>query len=155
MHTIRFYPLGNADTCLFELSGGKMLLFDYANRGNQNDEKEKRIDLPTSIRERLSALKKSEFDVVAFTHADDDHIHGSSEFFYLEHAEKYQSKERVKIKDLWVSAAMIVEEGVDDEARILRAEARYRFKQGKGIRVFSRPEPLREWLSEQGIALED
>jgi hypothetical protein len=30
------------------------------------------------------------YDVVAFTHLDDDHICGSFSFFYLEHASKYR-----------------------------------------------------------------
>jgi hypothetical protein len=56
--------------------------------------------------------------VVAFTHLDKDHIGGASDFFYLEHATKYQDKNRIEIKTLWVPAAAIVEEGTEDEARI-------------------------------------
>jgi len=139
---------------MLELADGRILLFDYANMRDSDDKKDKRIDLPEVLGDRLKALKKTEFDVVAFTHADDDHIHGSSEFFFLQHAEKYQSEDRVKIKELWVPAAMIIEEGVEDEAKILRAEARHRLKQGKGIRVFSRPELLEDWLKAQKLTLE-
>ncbi|MDP8238822.1 MAG: hypothetical protein P9X24_07015 [Candidatus Hatepunaea meridiana] len=155
MHTITFYPLGNADTCLFELANGKLLLFDYADVRDPKDKEDKRIDLHASLKEKLQALDRSNMDVVAFTHADDDHIHAMSEFFYLEHAKKYQGDERIRIDELWVPASVIIEEGAEDEAKILRAEARYRLKQGEGIRVFSRPERLAKWLETSGIKLED
>lgn len=154
MHTATFYPIGNADTCLIELEKGKKLLFDYANMRDPDDESDKRIDVASELKSVLEAASRDYLDVVAFTHCDDDHIHGSSEFFYLEHAEKYQSEDRIKINELWVTSAMILEEGVDDEARILRAEARYRLIQGKGIHVFSRPEALADWLAENGVSLD-
>ena len=51
---------------------------------------------------------------------------------------------------------LITEQGPDDdEARILQKEARHRFREGKGIRVFSRPERLRQWCEENGIKLDD
>ena len=56
---------------------------------------------------------------------------------------------------MWVPAALIVEEGSDDHTRIIRAEARHRFLNKKGIRVFSRPEHLEEWLEGQGENLDD
>ena len=37
---------------------------------------------------------------------------------------------------------------MEDECQILRAEARYRLIRGEGIRVFSRPEALADWLEE-------
>jgi len=155
MHKVTFFPLGNADCCRIDLSGGRKLLFDYAATKDLNDKKDLRIDLPKALREDLVAAKRDSFDVVAFTHLDDDHICGSSDFFYLEHATKYQDGKRIKITELWVPAAAIVEEGCDDEARIIRAEARHRLKEGKGIRVFSRPDLLKDWLSEQGLSLEN
>src|SRR5262249_48363466 len=83
-----------------------------------------------------------------------DHICGSTEFFYLRHAEKYQDDERVKIDEMWVPAAAITEEGLTGEAKILRTEARHRLKEGEGIRVFSRPEALKAWLEGEGLTLE-
>lgn len=153
MHKLTFYPLGNADCCKIDLSNGQKLLFDYAH--TRDDEDDTRIDLAKVLREDLEADERDYFDVVAFTHADDDHIRGSSDFFYLEHDKKYQSKDRIKIKELWVPAAMITEVGSEDEARILRSEAGFRLKQGKGIRVFSRPERLKEWLEKGGLTIED
>jgi len=154
MHTVTFYPLGNADSYLVELEKGKKLLFDYANMRDPEDESDRRIDLAAELRSVLETSDRNYFDVVAFTHADDDHVHGASEFFYLEHADKYQSDERIKISELWVPAAMILEDGLEDEARILRAEARQRLIEGKGIRIFSRPDALASWLEEHGLTLD-
>ena len=78
--------------------------------------------------EDLESADKSDFDVTAFTHLDDDHVCGASDFFYLEHAEKYRVNGRPKIGELWVPAAALVEEGLEGDARIIRSEARYRFK---------------------------
>lgn len=30
MHIVRFFPIGNADTCLIELANGRRVLFDFA-----------------------------------------------------------------------------------------------------------------------------
>jgi len=155
MHKMTFYPLGKADCCKIDLANGKKLLFDYADMRDDEDEKDLRIDLSKVLKDDLKDAKRYDFDVVAFTHADDDHIHGFSEFFYLEHAKKYQDEDRIKIKDLWVPAAIITEEGVDDEARILRAEAQHRLRKGKGIRVFSRPDRLKDWLKDNRLTIED
>lgn len=154
MHKLNFYPLGNADTCLIELEKGKMLLFDYANLRDPDNDSDLRIDLATELRNTLEVAKRDYLDVVAFTHGDDDHIHGAPEFFHLEHADKYQGEGRVKIRELWVPAAMILEEGVFDDCKILRAEARHRLKTGQGIRVFSRPEALADWLKANGTTIE-
>jgi hypothetical protein len=154
MHKATFFPLGNADSYLIELQQGKKILFDYANLRDPEDESDRRADLAVELREVLEAADRDYLDVVAFTHADDDHIHGAGEFFHLDHADKYQSNGRIKINELWVPAAMILEDGLDDDARILRAEARHRLIKGAGIRVFSRPEALAEWLESQDLTLD-
>ena len=125
MHKLTFYPLGNADCCLIDLDGGKKMLFDYANMRNPEDEGDLRCDLPVLICENLEASSRDYFDVVAFTHLDEDHYKGATEFFWLDHAQKYQDEDRIKIKTLWVPAAMITETSLDkEEARVLRKEAR-------------------------------
>ena len=154
-HTLTFYPLGNADTCLIELAEKRPLLFDYANTRSSDDPNDRRVDLPNEIRDRLKVLGRDDVDVLAITHLDQDHIAGVSEFFHLDHAAKYQGGDRVKIQDLWVPAAAITEtrENLSSEGRIVQAEARYRLKQGDGIRVFSRPDALKDWLAEQGLTV--
>lgn len=151
MHRVTFFPLGNADSCLIELSNGKKVLFDYADTHDSEDDEDCRCDLEKEIRDRV----KEKIDIVAFTHLDNDHIKGSSKIFWLEHAKKYQGEDRIKINKLWVPAAVLTEAAPDDEeAKIIQKEARYRFKEGKGIRVFSRPSKLKEWCEKNDIDFE-
>jgi len=71
--------------------------------------------------------------------------------FHLEHAAKYQGGDRIKIGTMWVPASAILEEGLEGQARTLRAEARHRLLKGEGIRVFSRPDALDDFLREHDI----
>lgn len=155
MHKISFFPIGNADSYRIDLESGKKILIDYANVRDANDKNDKRIDLEAELRQDLKKASRKDYDVVAFTHLDLDHISGATSFFYLEHAQKYQGEDRVRIDTLWVPAAVILEEGLKDETKILQAEARYRLKQKKGIRVFSRPERLKKWIEDQGLNYEE
>jgi hypothetical protein len=148
-HKVTFFPTGNADTCFIRLNNGRTVIYDYANTHDPDDDDDKRIDLEAEIRERLG--DDESVDVLAFSHFDRDHYQGATELFWLEHAKKYQSDDRIKIDVLWVPAAAILEEGITDEGRTLRAEARHRLKQGEGIRVFSTPHALDDWLEENGI----
>ena len=149
MHTVRFFPIGNADTCLVELANGRRALLDFADTRDPYDDADKRCDLVAELRRCLAGEK--EIDVVAFTHLDTDHTERAKEVFELEHAAKYQGGDRVRIKTLWVPAAAILEVGVEGQARTLRAEARHRFLEGRGIRVVSRPEALDDFLLDWGI----
>jgi hypothetical protein len=152
MHKLTFFPLGNADCCRIDLESGKQILLDYADTKCYDDASDKRIALPNRLKVDLNG--RGYYDVVGFTHLDDDHVTGSSDFFYLQHAALYQSDERIKINELWVPAAAIIEDGLEDCARVIRQEARHRLREGHGIRVFSRPELLRGWLEDQGLSLE-
>ncbi|HWB53916.1 MAG TPA: hypothetical protein VG722_06975, partial [Tepidisphaeraceae bacterium] len=118
-----------------------------------DDDTDKRIDLPAELKKDLG--KRNYYDAVVFTHLDDDHICRSSEFFQLDHATKYQGEGRIKITEMWVPAAVITEEGCTDESRIIQAEARYRLKLKAGVRVFSRPERLKDWFEKNGLKLDD
>ncbi len=148
-HSVTFFPTGNADTCLIRLENSRSIIFDYANTHDSEDEDDKRINLEDEIRSLLDDANS--VDVLAFSHLDKDHYQGASELFWLEHAKKYQSDTRLKIDVLWVPAAAILEEGITEEGRVLRAEARHRFKMGKGIRVFSSPNALDKWLEDNDI----
>ncbi len=149
MHIVRFFPIGNADSCLIQLENGRRALFDFADMGDRDDPEDKRCDLEKELRACLGDDK--EIDVVAFTHLDTDHTKRATEVFELDHAEKYQGDDRIRIKTLWVPAAAILETGVEGEAQTLRAEARHRFIEGKGIRVFSRPDQLDQFLIDRDI----
>ena len=151
---LTFHPLGNADCTRFDLADGRKMLVDYADVRNSSDLWDRRIDLPNELKSDLRGAKRDYYDIVCFTHLDNDHCGGSEDFFWLEHAKKYQGEGRIKIRDLWVPAAAILEEGADDSARIIRQEARHRLKKGASIRVFSRPEKLKDWLEQNGLTLE-
>jgi hypothetical protein len=154
IHRLTFFPLGNADCCRIDLDNGRQILLDYAAVRDPQDPNDLRCDLTKELRGDLESRKRDYYDVVGFTHLDVDHIHGAPEFFHLEHADKYQGKGRIKIRELWVPAAAVIEESCEDESRILRQEARHRLKRGEGIRVFSRPDQLKDWLEGEGISLD-
>lgn len=154
MQTLTFYPLGNADCCLMETEK-QTFLFDYANVKNVKDKDDLRIDLEQEIRNKLKTRKKDFIDVLIITHADDDHYCGFSKLFYLEHASKYQSDDRIKVTELWVPAAVINDTELPEEGKVLRQEARHRLKKKKGIRVFSSPDALKEWFEKENLDIED
>jgi hypothetical protein len=152
--SLTFHPLGNADCTRIDLADGKKLLIDYADVRNRDDPYDRRIDLPQELKSDLRAARRNDYDVVCFTHLDDDHCCGASDFFWFDHAIKYQGEDRIKIKELWVPAAAILEDGLDDCARLIRQEARHRLRIGSGIRVFSRPTSLQKWLEANDLTLE-
>lgn len=149
-HIMTFYPIGNAETCLLELENKTKILFDYASvyTGDENDD---RYD----IQKELSKIEK--FNIVMFSHAHKDHTKGASDFFYLDHAKKYQSDDRKKFDELWVSSAFLIDTDLEamSDAKIIRNEARYRLKNGYGIKVFAEPSSLSDWLEQQEIDYED
>lgn len=152
MTQLTFFPLGNADTTLVELRDGRRMLFDYADVAS-GEPGDKRCDLPRLLREDMKRADSSAYAVVAFTHLDADHCGGASEFFWFDHADKYQGEDRFKMTTMWVPAAAITEDGLDDCARVIRQEARHRLRHGAGIKVFSRPERMTEWLKANGLTV--
>ena len=151
---VHFFPLGNADTLRIDLADGRKLLVDYADTRNRDDLDDLRCDLPAELRQDLSKENRDYYDGVCITHIDNDHCKGFGEFFWLEHAKAYQEDGRIKIRDLWVPAAAVLEENLKDDARLVRAEARHRLKAGKGVLIFSRPERLKEWMDKNGVDYE-
>ena len=107
MHTVSFYPIGNADTCLIVLNNDRKIIFDYANTHDPDDDADLRIDLEKEIRNSIGSAKK--VDVLAFSHLDKDHYQRASDLFWLDHAVKYQGDDRIKIETLWVPVAAIIE----------------------------------------------
>lgn len=155
MHKINFYPVNNGDCSQIILDNGKRILLDFRQHPSGTDQDKPEIDLSYTLRVDLKAASRDNFDVVIFTHADKDHIEGSTEFFYLECAAKYQGEDRVKMDEMWVPASMVLESATNDEQSnefvILRNEARHRLKQGKGIKVFSKPDELVKIMADYGI----
>jgi len=155
MHKITFYPIGNADCCKIDLDNGRKLIFDYAHTIVSEDKDDKRINLAKTLKEELDKDKCAKIDVLGFTHADSDHISGASDFFYFDYAKIYQEGERIKFKELWVPAAFIIEKNLSGDAMIIQKEAKYRLKEGYGIKVFSVPDALKDWLEENGLTEKD
>jgi hypothetical protein len=151
---VHFFPLGNADTLRFDVADGRKVLVDYANMRCADDNDDLRCDLPKELRRDLSKAGRDYFDAVCITHLDDDHCKGFGEFFWLAHAKAYQDDSRIRINELWVPAAAILEDNLKDDGRLVRTEARHRLREGKGIRVFSRPARLKEWMDKNGIDFE-
>jgi len=148
---VHFFPLGNADTVRLDLADGRKVLVDFAAMRNDDDDEDQRCDLPEELRRDLGKVGRDYFDAVCITHTDSDHCKGFGDFFWLEHAGKYQEDDRIKIRELWVPAAAVLEENLKNDARLVRSEARHRFREGKGIRVFSRPDRLKKWCENEGI----
>ena len=157
-HKVIFYPVGNGDTSQIVLANKKRLLFDFRHLNQGEEDDSPCIDLKKRLTDELEDANRDYFDVVAFTHGDKDHIAHSKEFFELRHAKKYQGNGRIKIHELWVPAAMILETAKNDQQSnefvIWRQEARHRLIEGEGIQVFSKPDKLKAWLEEQGISLD-
>ncbi len=160
MHKVTFHNLGNADCIRIDLENGRQALFDYAHMGNPDDEDDLRCNLPKVLRDELG--NRDHYDIVAFTHLDRDHYARATEFFFFEHIKKYQGlvdgKSRIKIVVMWVPAAVITEKlprDADAEAKAIQKEARERFKAKKGIRVFSRPDRLKQWCEDNDVDLDE
>src|SRR4026207_601413 len=92
IHQVIFYPVGNGDTTQIILSRGRRVLFDFCHRDRAEDDDMPEIDLKAHLKEDLKSANRDYFDVVAFTHADLDHIQDSTDFFELQHAKKYQGE---------------------------------------------------------------
>jgi hypothetical protein len=157
MHKLIFYPVKNGDTSQIILSNGKRLLFDFRHLKLGEDEGEPAIDLKSQLQTELANDKRDYYDVLALTHGDLDHVSHSTEFFELWHAPKYQGNGRIKVNELWVPAAMLLESSTIDQRSaefvIWRREAQHRLREGEGIRVFSKPEMLKAWLENNKLTL--
>lgn len=150
-----FFPIGNADTTRIDLANGQTVLVDYADMRCADDDADCRCDLPNLLRQALKHVDRDYYDVVCFSHLDTDHVKGASDFFWFRHASKYQSANRIKMNEMWVPAAVITEDGLEGDARIIRQEARYRLEKGEGIKVFSRPGKLHDFLAARGLTVAD
>jgi hypothetical protein len=114
---VTFFPIGNADCCRIDLVGGRKILIDFADKQDPKDPYDKRIDVAAEVRRDLDDANRDYLDVVCFTHLDTDHVKASGEFFWFEHAACYQGSGRIKMREMWVPAAAVTEEGADDDAR--------------------------------------
>lgn len=152
------FPLGNADTTRIRLNDGRRMLFDFADMGKSSGS-DVSFDLEKDIRDDLRLGKQLGLSVLCYTHLDGDHCSGSGEVFWFSHSPALQSSNRIKFDELWVPAAAIIETGLTHpDAKIIQKEARQRLRDGKGIKVFSSPKGLEDWLKNDeksgGLTLE-
>ena len=111
MARLVFFPIGNADSTLILLNDNRFLLKDFCNAPTNEDE-DKRLNLEEELRSYLSEEGRDYFDVVMFTHADNDHVQGSKDFFWFDYSKELQGEQRIKIKELHVPATMILEKNL-------------------------------------------
>src|SRR5437899_9442471 len=154
MHKLTFFPLGNADTTLISVENGQDFLFDFANVADPDNPADKRAKVDAELRNYMKSRGKDTFEIVGFTHGDSDHTKGSDECFHFVRFPSLQGNGRFKIKELWVPAGMIVEKDSEDDARLLRQEARHRLREGHEERVFSGAQQHAERLESEGISSE-
>jgi len=144
-----FYPLGNADSTLLHLKDDRLILKDYY--CPELEDGDKRVNLAIELSDYIRSLDRDYIDLVAFSHADDDHLCGCDMFFWFDCDRKYQDKDRIKINELHVPANLITETGLENSAKALQIEARHRLRKGQGIRIHGYPEQLEDWLKSEGI----
>jgi len=144
MAKITFYPIGNADSSLIEFDDGRLMINDYF-RPECFDKDDKRIDVSEELQKVLDSKERDYFDIVAFSHRDNDHVGGAEKFFKMENPQIKDSGD-VKIKQMWIPAFFVLEKGLESSAEILQKEARYRLKKAKKIRVMGSSDKLIEWI---------
>ncbi|CTQ34815.1 hypothetical protein [Jannaschia rubra] len=149
--TITFHPLGNADCTIFDLADHRLVVFDFADVRNSEDEDDQRCDLDAELKSALRRAGQDSVAVLCVTHLDDDHCHGIGDTFRLDHRTTFPGESRVSIGELWVPAAAILETNLTGDAALVQREAMHRLRQGHGVRVFSRPERLRPHLMARAI----
>lgn len=155
MARVTLFPLGNADSALVEFDDGRLMLIDYCHRTAGEEEAEPCVDLASTLGALLTDLGREDIDVVVFTHRHDDHVGGAEDFFWLDHAAKYQGTDRITIGELWLPASMVLATGLEGSARVIRQEARHRIKQSGGVRVFSAPDALDDLATDLGVSEEE
>lgn len=147
MAKVIFYPVGNGDCTLIQFSDGRLLLEDFSYQESDDG----RPDLVEEIGSFLAEVESDHFDVVAFSHADSDHVKGAEEFFWFEHSPKYQDSDRIRIREIHLPANFLLEANLEGSALAIRDEGRHRLKAGHGIRIYGEPESLNDFLEDAGI----
>mgnify|MGYP001026220237 FL=1 len=130
-HTIKFYPVGNADCTLIKLSNGKTIIIDCQIKDNLMDNgKQIYFDVK---RDLLNELKKDIegrpfVDLFINTHPHKDHCDGfGTNFFHGAPSEynKERDKNKIIIGELWVTPRG-VGNVLTDCAEDIRREAKRR-----------------------------
>ena len=146
MSKLTFYPLGNADSSLIEFDDGRFMVNDYY-RPESFDNDDKRIDMSEELQKVLDSKDRDYFDIVAFSHRDNDHVGGAEKYFKMENP-NISNSGNVEIREMWIPAFFILETGLEGSAKILQKEARYRLKKAEKIQVMGSSENLTKWIDD-------
>jgi len=132
--SITYFPVGNGDTSLIQLSNGFHILIDC---NITNDSKNESDDATYNVRNHLLSVLKKEKDVpyvdaFILTHPDEDHCRGFGETFYTGDPSAYSYKHKkeglIRIDELWFTPRIFSphEKDMCDTAKIIRKELRAR-----------------------------
>ena len=109
-HTIKYYPVGNADCTLIKLDNGKTIIVDCQILSDLTDGKGKQINYDVKA-DLLKELKKDAsgrpyVDLFISTHPHDDHCKGFEDNFYhgeVNDYDKDKNKNEIIIEELWIT----------------------------------------------------
>jgi len=134
--SITYFPVGNGDTSLIQLSNGFNILIDCNITNASKDESD---DTTYDVHNHLlSVLKKEKnvpfVDAFILTHPDEDHCRGFGETFYTGDPSTYSDKHKkdglIRIDELWFTPRIFSphEKDLCDTAKTIRKEARRRLQ---------------------------
>ena len=135
--SITYFPVGNGDTSLIQLSNeGKILIDCNITTDSRDETEESTYDVHEHL---LSTLKKDDNDVpfidaFILTHPDEDHCRGFSETFYTGDPAKYSEADKkvglIRIGELWFTPRIFSphEKDMCDTAKAIRKEAKRRIQ---------------------------
>ena len=133
-HTIKFYPVNNADCTLIKLSNGKTVIIDCQFFSNLNDENGKQVlyDVKADLLKELSKDSDGHpfVDLFINTHPHKDHCLGFGDHFYSGKIGDYddeKDKDKIIIGELWVTPIVMSNDECED-AKDVRKEAKRRRK---------------------------
>lgn len=133
-HTIKFYPVENADCTLIKLGNGMTVIVDCQlfNNLNNEDGNQVRYDVKKDLLKELAKDSNGYpyVDLFVSTHPHDDHCKGFDGNFYHGNPDDYDLKKNeneIIIGELWVTPRGIGNE-LADSAETIRQEAKRRRK---------------------------
>ena len=131
-HTIKYYPVGNADCTLIKLDNGKTIIVDCQILADLTDGKGKQIcfDVKADLLKELKkdGLGRPFVDLFISTHPHDDHCKGFAGNFYHGAVENYDdktNKDEIIIEELWITPRGL-KNNLADTAVDIRKEAKRR-----------------------------
>lgn len=131
-HTIKYYPVGNADCTLIKLDNGMTIIVDCQILSDLTDGKGKQINYDVKA-DLLKELKKDTsgrpyVDLFISTHPHDDHCKGFEDNFYhgkIDDYDKDKNKNEIIIEELWITPRGL-KNNLADTAVAVRKEAKRR-----------------------------